>query len=79
MTIRTDESGFRELHAAIVPVQDLNAARTWYEDVFGLEAPRRVVPPVLAVYAVAGPTHLCLYVPEPGEAPGYPNQGSFPN
>ena len=70
---------FRELHAAIVPVSDLGAACAWYESVLGLE-PRRVIEGVLAVYGTSGPTHLCLYVPEPGgEKPGYADQGAFPN
>ncbi len=70
---------FRELHAAIVPVSDLEAACAWYEDVLEL-VPRRVLDGVMAVYGTSGPTHLCLYVPEAGvEEPGYPNQGAFPN
>ena len=71
---------FRELHAAIVPVQDLARASAWYESVLELR-PRRVVEGVLAVYGTSGPTHLCLYVPEAaGEgAWGEGSQASFPN
>lgn len=70
---------FQELHAAIVPVSDLEKARAWYEDVLEL-TPKRVVEGALAVYGTSGPTHLCLYVPEPGvEHPGYAGQGAFPN
>lgn len=70
---------FRELHAAIVPVSDFENARRWYEEVLELE-PRKVLPGFLVVYGTGGPTHLCLYVPDPGkERPGYHDGGAFPN
>jgi len=70
---------FQELHAAVVPVRDLEASGRWYRDVLGL-VPRKEVPGLLVVFGTGGDTNLCLYVPIEGErTPGDPGVGSFPN
>jgi catechol 2,3-dioxygenase-like lactoylglutathione lyase family enzyme len=77
MEIETGAAGiFRELHAAVVPVRDLEAARGWYEKVLGLRVEKEVGG-FLAVYGTGGPTRICLYVPEPGSEQH--GQGTFPN
>lgn len=67
---------FRELHATVVPVSDMAAARRWYETVLGL-TPEKVFGEFIAVYGTGGPTRLCLYVHGPD--PEHADQGTFPN
>jgi len=80
MSDETKPAGiFRELHAAVVPVSDMEVSRLFYEGVLGL-TPARVVAGALTVYGTGGKTWLCLYEPDPGgDRPGYDGQGAFPN
>ena len=69
---------FRELHAVVVPVTDLDASLAWYRETLGLE-PRRVIDGALAVLGTGGPTNVCLYVPGPDGTKGTCPTGTFPN
>lgn len=75
-----DDAGiFRELHATVIPVTDLDRSVRWYGDVLGL-MPRRTIEGFLCVLGTGGATNICLYVPEAGdETPGGGGSGAFPN
>ncbi|MDJ0522697.1 MAG: VOC family protein [Planctomycetota bacterium] len=72
-----DTGIFRELHAVVIPVPDLDAARAFYEGVLGLEVVRHVEGG-LTVYRTNGPTHLCCFLPT-GDDDGPSTVGAFPN
>ena len=68
---------FRELHAVVVPVPDLEQARAFYAGVLGLEVVREV-PGAISVYGTGGETYVCLFLPtEASEGPAA--GGAFPN
>ena len=68
---------FRELHATVIPVPDLERAHAFYGGVLGLAVVREI-PGALTVYGTAGPTHICLFLPlEAGEGPT--SGGAFAN
>lgn len=73
----SDAGIFREFHATIVSVDDLEKSARWYEDVFELK-PVRTLPGVMTVYGTGGATHLCIYKSE-HDKPGYQGGGAFPN
>jgi len=50
---------FREFHAALVPVRDVEKSAEWYESKLGLEARRKV--PGMAVMGAGGTAHICLF------------------
>jgi len=72
-----DTGIFRELHAVIVPVPDLDAARAFYGGVLGLEVARHM-DGMMTVFRTGGPTHVCCFLPFE-EAEGPAMGGSFPN
>ena len=72
-----DTGIFRELHAVVVPVPDLEQARAFYEGVLGLEVARHI-DGGLTVYRTGGPTHVCCFLPT-GDGDGPAPLGAFPN
>jgi catechol 2,3-dioxygenase-like lactoylglutathione lyase family enzyme len=80
MEHRGEAGIFREMHAVVVPVGDMERSRRFYEKILGLTPVKALPGHFMTVYGTGGPTHVCLYVPEPGtERPGHEGRGSFPN
>jgi len=57
---------FKNFHAAIVGVPDVDKARDWYEDVLELK-PAKIIPGqdgngFMAIYRLDTTTHLCLFL-----------------